>query len=514
MNQTNAMVVTRFAPSPTGELHVGGARTALFSWAFARGHGGRFIVRFEDTDQARSSTQSTRNILRDLTWLGIDWDEGPIYDPTGEKDPYDPANQRGEHGPYFQSQRLDIYRQYVQQLLDRGLAYRDGEAVRFRMDRDIAFEDQVFGPISVAAADLEDFVILKADGFPTFHLAVVVDDALMKVTHVIRGQEHLSNTPKHVALQDALGFPRPVYAHTPSIMNPDGSKMSKRDKARTARAAAKDKTLPIDAAPPEIREEIADFLDKKNDSMAVTQWIAKVLDLKLPEIDVADFRESGYLPQVLCNYVALLGWNPGNNIEKFDNTFLAQHFGLERVGKANARFDRDKLLAFNADAIANLPVEEFATLWIEHMKRRGGSPFLAKFDEATLRALAAVYQPRSRTLNDPEVLGAFFVADDESLAYDPKAVQKVLHKNEKAGIAVLGELRERLAGCEPWDGPTIHALLESFAKETGRGMGDVAQPLRVAVSGSTVSPPIQDTLAILGRNATLARIERCIRVNG
>ncbi len=514
MSQTHATVVTRFAPSPTGALHVGGARTALFSWAFARRHGGRFIIRIEDTDQARSSPQSTRDILRDLAWLGIDWDEGPTLDAAAGGDPYAPQAQRGEHGPYFQSQRLHLYRQHVQQLLDAGLAYHDEGAVRFRMDRDISFEDEVFGPISVAAADLEDFVILKADGFPTFHLAVVVDDALMRVTHVIRGQEHLSNTPKHVALQDALGFARPSYAHTPSIMNPDGSKMSKRDKAKTARAAAKSANLTAASADEGIDPDaLAAFLDKKSDAMDVTVWVASKLGLKLPEIDVADFRASGYLPEVLCNYIALLGWNPGNNVEKFDHAFLAEHFSLERVGKANARFDRDKLLAFNADALAALPVERFAARWREHLQRKG-SPFLAKFDEATLGALAAVYQPRAKTLNDPEALGAFFVVEDEALVYDAKAVAKVLHKNDNAGLTVLAELRERLETCESWDAAMIHALLERHANETGRGMGEIAQPLRVAVSGSTVSPPIQDTLVILGKASTLARIDHCLRSVG
>ena len=231
---TTKPIVTRFAPSPTGALHVGGARTALFAWAYARQHdtigGGKFIIRIEDTDQKRSSPESTRSILRDLLWLGLNWDEGP--NPAAD-DPY--ADQLGTNGPYFQSQRLDIYSKYINQLIEAGLAYEDDGAIRFRMDKDIAFSDEVFGELKFASADLEDFVIRKADGFPTFHMAVVIDDALMGVTHVIRGQEHLSNTSKHVALIDALGFTRPTYVHLSSIMNPDGSKMSKRDKAKVAR---------------------------------------------------------------------------------------------------------------------------------------------------------------------------------------------------------------------------------------------------------------------------------------
>ncbi|MFK7790060.1 MAG: glutamate--tRNA ligase, partial [Phycisphaeraceae bacterium] len=240
---TNRPVVTRFAPSPTGALHIGGARTALFAWAYARGHDGKFILRIEDTDKKRSSPESTRGIIRDMKWLGLTWDEGPSPDEAA--DPY--TTQLGDNGPYFQSQRAEqgLYDHYIQLLLDAGEAYEEDGAVRLKMGShrgDIAFDDAVYGHIEVKADDLEDFVIRKGeDGgkLPTFHFAVVCDDALMGVTHVIRGQEHLSNTTKHAAIYDALAqltndavtWQRPTWVHTPSIMNPGGSKMSKRDKA-------------------------------------------------------------------------------------------------------------------------------------------------------------------------------------------------------------------------------------------------------------------------------------------
>ncbi|HEX7011050.1 MAG TPA: glutamate--tRNA ligase family protein, partial [Phycisphaeraceae bacterium] len=237
MDQTR--VVTRFAPSPTGSLHVGGARTALFNWAFARQHKGQFILRIEDTDVARSTQAATLGILRDLDWLGLDWDQGPA--PHADN-PYE--HQKGEHGPYFQSQRLDIYRRYLQQLQDAGRVYEDGGALRFRMpDHPITVNDLVLGPVRVepGTPQMEDFVIFKSEAAgsgPTFHFANVVDDHLMRVTHVIRGQEHLNNTVKHLALFEALGVEPPHYAHIPLIFNPDGSKMSKRDKAKAARQAA------------------------------------------------------------------------------------------------------------------------------------------------------------------------------------------------------------------------------------------------------------------------------------
>lgn len=496
-----ATVVTRFAPSPTGALHIGGARTALYSWAYARGRGGKFYLRLEDTDQKRSSEASAQDILRDLKWLGLDWDN--------------------EGAEPRQSQRLNRYNEHIDRLLREGRAYEDAGAVRFRMDRDIAIDDAVYGHVEVKAADLEDFVIRKADGFPTFHLAVVVDDADMGVTHVIRGQEHLSNTPKHAALFDALGYPRPVFVHTPSIMNPDGSKMSKRDKAKAARAAA---TAWLDHHGPQQAADLAQpagieltafnaFMAKELDDASIAQALADHLALQLPEINVEDFRRSGYLPQVLCNYVALLGWNPGGDVERFDLDFIKRTFDFARINRSNSRFDREKLLAFNGDALAQLPADDFARRLREHLAVGHAQTLHTLDSRGVFETFAASYQARSKTLDDPIKQGAFFLEPDDAIVCDPEAVKKVLAKNDGEGFGVLRDLRDALAAVSPWTGQTAHDAIVAFAQSKGLGMGKVAQPLRVAVTGGTVSPPIDATLAILGQPATLARMDRCLSLH-
>lgn len=551
-------IVTRFAPSPTGYLHIGGARTALFNWAFARQHGGTFVLRMEDTDQARSTAQSTRGIIEDLTWLGLSWDEGP--DPAAA-DPY--STQIGAHGPYFQSQRLTIYRDYVDRLISAGRAYkcfktpeelkaqRDAavrekrpykydrtesvsltpqqitqlenqgkpRVIRFRMpDADVTVNDLILGDVTVRSTELEDFVIMKSDGFPTFHLANVIDDALMQVTHVLRAQEHLMNTPKHVAIFDALGLPRPHYAHMPLIFNPDSTKMSKRDKAKAARAAAKDwlqkNNNDLDALATHAgaaRDAVAQFIEKKSDDQETVASLAAALGVQLPEIDVHDFRASGYTPQVLLNYVALLGWSPGNDVERFDLDFLVKNFDLARIGKSNARFDRAKLLAFNAEALAKLPPDQFHQLLGEHDAAFCGSRFMQALGAPRFRLFADSYRERSRTLHEPFDNGRFFVQDADAVEYDPKAIEKVLLKSDGEGLAVLRDTQPLLTACGQWTVEGLEQLLKDYAQKSARDMGRVAQPLRVAVSGGTISPPIFDTLFILGKDQTLARIDRCLR---
>lgn len=514
-------IVTRFAPSPTGELHVGGARTALFAWAFARQAGGTFILRIEDTDQRRSSAEATHHLLRDLKWLGLDWDQGP--DPEAG----DPSiDQRGDRGPYFQSQRLDLYHRHIDRLLADGRAYEgEGEyagTVRFRMGRDVAFDDAVYGRVETPGRELEDFVIRKGDGYPTFHLAVTVDDALMGVTHVLRGQEHLSNTPKHVALQDALGFDRPVYAHTPSIMNADGSKMSKRDKAKAARDAAKaveasrlvpplpaEPGSPLAAIPP---ADLQAFLNKENDRLDIAEALAAALGVALPEVNVADFRRSGFLPGVLLNYIALLGWNPGGDEERFELDAFVQRFSLADINKKNARFDRDKLRAFNADTLQAMDAERFADLLREHLEAYHPAFQPITGDALRMRLFAQAYQQRARTLDEPSEAGRLFIVPDDELVYDDKAVEKNLLKNESEGLALLRELRDRLAAIDEasWSGEAAQAAVEALATGQNLKLGKVAQPLRVAVAGSAVSPPLDDTLALLGRTSVLARIDRCL----
>ena len=487
-------VVTRFAPSPTGDLHIGGARTALYNWAFARKHGGRFILRMEDTDQMRSSQQSRQSIIDDLQWLGLNWDQGPI----------------------LQSQRLELYNEHVNRLIKANRACEDDGAVRFRVEGPVAFSDAVYGHIKVDG--VEDFIIRKSDGFPTFHLAVVVDDALMGVTHVIRGQEHLSNTLKHVALQDALDFNPPIYAHTPSILNPDGSKMSKRDKAKITRQAVNDwlkfpdhtvSALSDMAGVP--KPQIESLINKQNDHAGAVARIAKSLNLTLPEIDVVDYERSGYLPSVLCNYISLLGWNPGNDIERFDLDYFVKHFSLERINKSNARFDRQKLYRFNKEVLADLPLDNFSVKLEMHL-----SKYYPKFFgrlKNKFSQFAEMYQSRSGTISEPAIAGWFFGATDEDLQYDAKTIDKFLTKHNGEGFTVLAELRKTLASLNAWSASEINTAICDYAEKRQLNMKKVAQPLRVAVSGGSVSPPIDQTLLILGKVSTLTRIDQCLQLH-
>ena len=353
-------VRTRFAPSPSGHLHVGGARTALFCWIYARARGGRFVLRIEDTDQKRSSAAASTGFLEDLLWLGLDWDEGPAFGGAGG----------GDAGPYHQSERLAIYREHVDRLIGAGQAYRAFETAdeldaarararaakeNYRYDRaalrldeatvqryldegrphvvrcrvpddgEVVVHDLVRGDVRVPAEELEDFVILKADGFPTYHFAVVVDDELMGVSHVVRGEEHLKNTHKHVVLQQALGFRTPAYAHLSVIQNPDGSKMSKRDKDKALRRAVRERkleTAPVEAIS---ADDWAAWQADKNHQLELgaAEVLAAHLGIELPAISVDEFRRAGYLPEALLNYLALLGWSPGGDVEQFRSSVPA-----------------------------------------------------------------------------------------------------------------------------------------------------------------------------------------------
>jgi glutamyl/glutaminyl-tRNA synthetase len=542
--------VTRFAPSPTGHLHIGGARTALYNWALARPDG-RFLLRIEDTDQARSSDQAARGILEDLAWLGIAWDEGPAFAGLG-------GDPRGV-GPWRQAERLPHYAAAVDALIARDLAYpafesneeleamraaaraekrnfryrrapefdraaalarmpREPHVVRFRMpEQPVAVVDRVLGAIEFGEEHLDDFVIRKRDGFPTYHLAVVVDDELMGVTHVLRGQEHLNNTPRHVALQRALGYREPVYAHLPVIFNADGSKMSKRDKDKAAREAVKAGRIDVG--------EVAGldaWLKDKRAQLPQDQLddLARRLALELPCIEVEDFRRAGYLPDTLCNYLALLGWSPGEkdaegrDRERFDRAYLAERFSLERIGAGNARFDREKLLAFSQDAIAALSDDEFFARWTEWCERY--EPARLARDEAWRRRFAAMIRTRCRTLADPTAPGgpgAFAWADDTGFAYDPAAVEQHLRKGEPNGFARLRAAQPALADLTDFTPEAIEAAVGALAAQLGVGMGKLAQPLRVAVTGRAASPPLGETLAILGRDAALRRIARCLALD-
>ena len=508
-------VITRFAPSPTGHLHVGGARTALFNWALARRLGGRFLLRIEDTDVLRSSDAAVAGILEDLAWLGIDWDEGPEHAGRG-------GDPRGV-GPFFQSQRLTLYREASDRLVAEDLAYpafeapeeldalrrsaraetgafryrrpagwdrgaalaraaREPHVIRFRWPQQaITVRDEILGEVAFPADFVDDFVILKRDGFPTYHLGVVVDDEGMGVTHVLRGQEHLGNTPRHIALQRALGYRVPVYAHLPLIQNPDGSKMSKRD-----------------ADSPEPGAE-------------------------LPAITVEDFRRAGYTPAVLLNFLALLGWSSGEklpdsrDLERFDTRYLASHFALERVGRGNAKFDRAKLLAFSHEALAGLSDDEWLAQWQGWCERYAPEAPARLGDPARAQVFGAALRSRARTLAEPSAPGGpgrFALVADAGFAYDAKAVEKLLLKGDPSGLSLLSAVAERLAALPDFAPDAIEALVAAFATERGVKLGVVAQALRTAVTGAGASPPLGQTLVILGRASTLARIARCLRECG
>ncbi len=552
MSTERPSVVTRFAPSPTGHLHIGGARTALFCWALAHGAGGSFLLRIEDTDQARSSEDSTRRILSDLAWLGIAWDQGPNFtDEAGRSlggDPFGVA-------PFNQSERLSIYNEHMDRLLAAGDAYHAFETpeeldaqrkaalaekkqyrydraaleilaeeraaraaggeehvIRFRVpDAGITVQDSVLGEVNIKPGEVDDFIIRKRDGFPTYHFAVVVDDELMGVTHVVRGQEHLANTPRHVALQKALGFRTPVYAHTPLIFNPDGSKMSKRDKDKAAREACKSKALSASPAASISDEELTTWVGDKRSQLSIEQLedLAEHLHIGLPEINVEDFRAAGYLPEVVCNYLALLGWSPGDDIEKFDNAFLAERFSLSRIGKSNAKFDRNKLLAFNTDALADMSDEDFDRRWRAWCEAESPE-IVGNLSEGQFSMLARALRPRVKTFLDAAENAAFSLIDAGAIEFDEKAVNKVLLKNDCAGLSTLAELRDALGALGSFDPESVQSGINAFAEEREFGLGKVAQPLRVAVTGSTVSPPIDLTLAVLGQDEVVARIERCL----
>jgi len=524
---------TRFTPSPTGHLHIGSARTALFCWAYARGRGGKFLLRIEDTDKKRSSDAASTAFLEDLEWLGLTWDEGPFY----------------------QSERLEIYDRFIDRLLEEGKAYHafdtpeeieaarararalkrtyvydraalrlDRETVaryleegrpavvRFKVPdhREVVVRDAALGAVRSSSDEFGDFVIRKADGFPTYHLAVVVDDELMGVTHVIRGQDHLTNTARHLLLQEALGFKMPVYAHNSLTFNPDGSKMSKRDKDKALRKAVAERG--IDSCTSIDDTTFRAWLEGKDRQLDLdaAERLARELGIHLPEINVDDFRRAGYLPEVLLNYIALLGWSPGGDLEKFDADYLVEHFDFDGMITSPSRFDRQKLLAFNLDAIQDMEEAEFAARFREHCARY--HPDFLDLGEERFARLARANRKRAKTLEDPIESCRFFLRADGEVVYErTKPVEKALLRGEPSGLDHLRALGPLLAGLSDWSLESLEAAVRGYAEARARGkLGKAAQPLRIAVSGGTVSPAIFETLRILGKDAVLRRIDRCL----
>jgi glutamyl/glutaminyl-tRNA synthetase len=538
-------VVTRFAPSPTGYLHVGGARTALFNWLWARRTGGTFILRIEDTDQKRNTPTAARQVMDDLKWLGIMWDEGP--------------EAGGPNGPYLQSQRKDIYDKYIKKLLDEKKAYycfetpeeldamrkeaedRKGNldyvrpeifpdendvkkaieqgkpvTVRFAVPQSerIVVQDMVRGVITFAAEEIGDFIIQKSDGFPTYNFACVVDDYLMKITHVIRGQEHLNNTPSQQVLWQALfpDAPLPKYAHMSVTISDTGGKLSKRERPKVLQVYVADNLTVEDQNQLAVvggitLDDVQSFLAGQNTpDMPVIDKMAKFLKVPLPEINIVDFFKSGYLPETMVNFMALLGWNPGDNREIMSVEELVKAFDLSRLSKSNSLFDRQKLLAFNTEHIRMVPAEKLLQHFRNYLKAVE-SPMMSADDEflSTIIKLCE----GARTLAQIEQKSEFLFVDNDKIKYDDKAVKKVLLKGE--GLTILGIVREKLAGMDELTEEGIESMLRGLAEEKQVGLGKVAQPLRVAICGTTISLPIFDSIKMLGKENTLKRIDNTLK---
>ncbi len=462
-------VRTRFAPSPTGMLHIGGVRTALFCWLYARRHGGTFILRIEDTDRERSTPEAVHAILEGMQWLGLDHDEGPFY----------------------QTQRMDRYGEVIQQFLRDGKAYHcycwkeeldemraaqtarkekpryDGRCrhrqepvpgvnpvVRFRNPDEgtVVVNDVVHGPITFDSGELDDLIIARSDGTPTYNFCVVVDDYDMQVTHVIRGDDHINNTPRQINMLKALGVEPPLYAHVPMILGPDGAKLSKRHGA----------------------------------------------------VSVLQYREDGFLPEGLLNYLGRLGWSYGDQ-EIFSLEEMTRLFDIHDVNKGASALNVDKMLWTNQQHIMRATPERLAGYLRPQLAALG----VETDDLAKLAAVAKAQQERAKTLKEMAENSLFFFRDVTT--YDEKAAKKNLTPE---AAPLLRAVREQLAALAEWRAEAIHGVIQAVATGAGAGMGKVAQPVRVAVSGGSVSPPIDGTLEILGRETTLQRLDRAIAACG
>ena len=458
------MIKTRFAPSPTGFLHIGGARTALYCWLYARKHGGIFILRIEDTDLERSTPEAANVILEGMSWLGLEYDKGPFY----------------------QTQRVDRYRQVLQHLLSEGKAYycyctkeelealrseqmarnekprydgryrdyqgppREGvePVIRFKnpVQGEVVFDDLIRGRIAIKNRELDDLIIARADGAPTYNFCVVVDDMDMGITHVVRGDDHINNTPRQINILKVLGAPIPQYAHVPMILAPDGSKLSKRHGAAS----------------------------------------------------VLEYRDEGYLPQALLNYLVRLGWSHGDQ-EVFSLDEMIELFDLKDVNKAPSAINPDKLLWLNQHYLKSADPAHVARHLSWHMGQLGID--LSKGPPLT--EVVKAFRERTKTLKEMAGKSAFLYEDFK--AYDDVAAKKHLRS---AAVVPLERIHESLQALEDWRAETIHSIIQEVAANLDMKLGAVAQPLRVAACGASVSPPIDLTLALLGREKTLSRIQR------
>jgi glutamyl-tRNA synthetase len=434
-------VRVRFAPSPTGYLHIGGARTALFNWLFARHHGGKFVLRIEDTDIKRNTEEAMAAIYEGLQWLGLNWDEGP--------------HVGGDFGPYLQSERTDLYERYLKKLQDAGHIFEDEGALRFRSPREhVIIDDLVAGKIDfdlTNPATHPDMTIRRPDGSWIFHFVNVIDDLEMKISHVIRGEDHLSNTPKHIEIFRALGATPPHYAHIPLILNRDGTKMSKRD-----------------------------------EGARVEYYIRR-----------------GYLPAAVRNYLCLLGWSPKDNREKIDIDEIIRIFDLKNVGRSSATFDPDKLHWLNGEYARELGDSEFYDLAVARLKSSGVK--LDTYPEQYVRAALQTCKGKINTFDELPTYCGFYFTDDFN--YDPKGVSKHFTPENKPR---LEGVREALRALEKFDADNIETTLKSTASKLGVKLGAIVHPTRLAVTGSNVGPSLYHLLEVLGKEKVLARLDRAL----
>jgi glutamyl-tRNA synthetase len=515
-------VRTRFAPSPTGYLHIGGVRTALFNWLFAKGQGGQFILRIDDTDAQRNVEEALAPILHGLKWVGLDWDEGP--------------DVGGPFGPYYQSQRADRYQMAVSQLLAAGAAYRDyakpeelqaerdaaqkegqpfvysrrwraetdADAKRFEaegrqgvvrllMPREGQFvlNDLVRGEVRVDWASEQDHVIQRADGTCLYHLATVVDDHDMQISYVIRAEEHLSNTPRQVFMFERLGYDLPTFAHLPYVAEPGSkTKLSKRKL---------DKYL-----------KNRDFAALMEHGQSIARRLGLTVAAETFNPVIVDFYEQiGYLPDALLNYLLLLGWSLDDKTEEFSREEMLRHFSLERVNKAPASFDPEKLVAFQARAMQKLPIKQRVAKVVPFLQRAKlvADPPSCDTGPYVTRILEAAGD-RLKVAGDILDFEDFFAADDR-LAYDEAAFEKRLRKPAGAR-ELLRKYRNELANAEPFTAERLEQLTHAFVEAEGIKIGDIVHAIRVAVTGKAVGFGLFDTLAILGRERCLARIDRAL----
>jgi len=515
-------VRTRIAPSPTGYLHIGGVRTALYNWLFARKHGGQFILRIDDTDAKRNVEEALQPILDGFRWLGIDWDEGPECG--------------GPHGPYYQSQRNDHYQAAVDKLLDSGAAYADysrpaevqaereaaekakqsfnysrnwmaetpeqaaafeaegrERTVRMKTPREgsCQFDDHVRGPMNVKWVDVQDTVIQRADGSFLYHLATVVDDADFEISHVIRAEEHLSNTPRQILIAQGLGVKLPEYAHLPVVAEPGSKKkLSKRDIEKYLKHR--------------------DFKRLFEQGAAIGQAMGLEINPKDFNPVLVDFyRQTGYLPDAVVNYLLLLGWSLDDHTEDFTREEMISGFSLERVNKSAASFDPQKMQAVQERFFARLPVKQKVAMVLPYLQRAGFIATPPPCDTAPhLTQLVEAAGDRLKVAGDILNHTCFFVEDAE-LEYEPKAFEKRLKKPAEA-VELLTKFRGQLAAVEPFTAEALDAALHQFVEAESIKIGQIIHALRVAVSGSGVGFGMFETLAVLGRQSCLNRIDRAI----